>query len=207
MSMWLDRETGVKCYMLSARNLFIVWGDTPEYWTWIPLDDSSRFSEAAQLMGVCWFEIRGKIHSSMLSQDTTYAAYMVFKTTDDFDGLDYPVQEASISAGATNVTRRVCLQCNDDEEDDDGVPENYRPISLFPQPRLRRRNGRIVSHEENVTFPQERDDGWMELELGEFFIEGGDDGDVSLSLMETKGGNWKSGLIVQGIEIRRKKSG
>uniref|UniRef100_A0A453FUT3 Uncharacterized protein n=2 Tax=Aegilops tauschii subsp. strangulata TaxID=200361 RepID=A0A453FUT3_AEGTS len=36
-SVWLDRETGTKCYMLSARNLFIVWGDTPQYWTWIPL--------------------------------------------------------------------------------------------------------------------------------------------------------------------------
>jgi hypothetical protein len=35
--MWLDRETGAKCYMLSARDLFIVWGDTPQYWTWIPL--------------------------------------------------------------------------------------------------------------------------------------------------------------------------
>ncbi|KAF7081298.1 hypothetical protein CFC21_085254 [Triticum aestivum] len=206
VSMWVDRETGAKCYMLSARNLFIVWGDTPQYWTWIPLDDS-RFSEGAQLMHVCWFEIRGKIHSKMLSQDTTYAAYMVFKTTDNFYGLDFPVQEASISAGATNTTRKVCLQGNDDDDGEGGVPENYRPMVPFPRLRLRRRNRRVVSHEENVALPQQRADGWMELELGEFLNEGGDDGEVSISLVETKGGNWKSGLIVQGIEIRRKKSG
>uniref|UniRef100_A0A453Q195 Uncharacterized protein n=2 Tax=Aegilops tauschii subsp. strangulata TaxID=200361 RepID=A0A453Q195_AEGTS len=67
-------------------------------------------------------------------------------------------------------------------------------------------NRRIV-HEENVTLPQRRADGWMELDLGEFLNEGGDDGEVSISLTETKSGKWKSGLIMQGIEIRRKKSG
>ncbi|CAN6163765.1 unnamed protein product [Urochloa humidicola] len=45
MSMWLDRETGAKCYMLSARALFIVWGDTPHYWSWIPITDS-RFAKS-----------------------------------------------------------------------------------------------------------------------------------------------------------------
>ncbi|KAL6635330.1 hypothetical protein ACP70R_028001 [Stipagrostis hirtigluma subsp. patula] len=41
-SVWLDRETGVKCYMLSARALHISWGDAPQYWRWIPLPDSCR---------------------------------------------------------------------------------------------------------------------------------------------------------------------
>jgi hypothetical protein len=39
-TMWLDRESGAKCYMLSARALCVVWGDTPQYWRWIPLADS-----------------------------------------------------------------------------------------------------------------------------------------------------------------------
>ncbi|KAK8463481.1 hypothetical protein SEVIR_1G368150v4 [Setaria viridis] len=78
--MWLDRETGAKCYMLSARALCIIWGNTPEYWGWIPLTDSS-FSEAARLLQVWWLEIRGKIDSKMLSQNSTYAAYIVFKVT------------------------------------------------------------------------------------------------------------------------------
>uniref|UniRef100_A0ACD5ZAB8 Uncharacterized protein n=1 Tax=Avena sativa TaxID=4498 RepID=A0ACD5ZAB8_AVESA len=203
VSMWLDRETGAKCYMLSARDLSIVWGDTPQYWTWIPLTDS-RFSECAQLMNVCWFEIRGKIHSKMLSEDTVYATYMVFKLNEHFHGLDYPVQEASVSVGETNLTRKVCFQ---DYDAVGAVPENYRPMRLIVPQRISRRNRRAVPHGENVGLPQKRADGWMELELGEFFNEVGDDGEVSFSLMETKGGNWKSGLIVQGIEIRRKKSG
>jgi hypothetical protein len=36
-SMWLDRATGAKRYMLSARKLGIAWGDTPQYWRWIPI--------------------------------------------------------------------------------------------------------------------------------------------------------------------------
>ncbi|KAF7086848.1 hypothetical protein CFC21_090106 [Triticum aestivum] len=208
VSVWLDRETGAKCYMLSARKLSIVWVDT--HWAWIPLEDS-RFSEGAELEDVCWFEIHGKIHSKMLSQDTTYAAYMVFKMADYYYGLNFPAQEASVSSGATNLTREVCLQAGEadekthydegdddesDEEEEEDVDEYYRSLT----------NRRVV-HEENVMLPQRRADGWMELELGEFLSEGGDDGEVSISLMETKSGKWKSGLIVQGIEIRCKKSG
>ncbi|KAM3223769.1 hypothetical protein ACQJBY_057254 [Aegilops geniculata] len=203
ISVWLDRATGAKCYMLSARKLSIVWVDT--HWAWIPLEDS-RFSEGAELEEVCWFEIHGKIHSKMLSQDTTYAAYMVFKMADYYYGLNFPVQEASVSSGATNLTREVCLQAGEadenthydegDDEEEEDVDEYYRSLS----------NRRVV-HEENVALPQRRADGWMELELGEFFNEGGDDGEVSISLTETKSGKWKSGLIVQGIEIRRKKLG
>jgi hypothetical protein len=29
--------------MIGARGLSITWGDTPDYWTWKPLPDQSRF--------------------------------------------------------------------------------------------------------------------------------------------------------------------
>ncbi|KQK01301.1 putative F-box protein PP2-B12 [Brachypodium distachyon] len=204
VSLWLDRETGAKCYMLSARQLYIVWSDTPRYWTWIPLTDS-RFSEGAQLLDVCWLEIRGKIQSKMLSENSTYAAYLVYKIDTEFYGLDSPVQEASVSIGETKLTRRVCLQDYDDEDRE--IPENYRPMRPFVRFMTRRRNRQVVTPGENAQLPHKRTDGWMELELGEFFNEGGEDGEVSVDLTETKGGNWKKGLIVQGVEIRVKKSG
>ncbi|CAD6241776.1 unnamed protein product [Miscanthus lutarioriparius] len=94
-SMWLDRGSGAKCYMLLARALHIWWGDTPCYWRWINLPDS-RF-EVAVLLSVCWFEIRGKIHSKMLSRDT---AYIVFKIPVGSYGLDYPPQKALIDTVA-----------------------------------------------------------------------------------------------------------
>ncbi|KAG8072874.1 hypothetical protein GUJ93_ZPchr0006g44708 [Zizania palustris] len=145
-SMWLDRESGSKCYMLSARALHIVWGDTPEYWDWIALTDS-RFAEAAELKTVCWLKIDGNIDTKMLSPNSTYAAYMVFKIARVSYGL------ASVSLGGRESRRKVCVQSNDNED----------------------------VHEENVTVPRRRADGWMELEMGEFFNEKGEDGEACFS--------------------------
>ncbi|CAA6662507.1 unnamed protein product [Spirodela intermedia] len=69
----LERSSGKKCFLLSARELTIIWGDTPHYWDWISVP-GSRFSEVARLLDVCWLEIRGKIECGMLSQKTSYAA-------------------------------------------------------------------------------------------------------------------------------------
>ncbi|PIA36200.1 hypothetical protein AQUCO_03400247v1 [Aquilegia coerulea] len=55
-------------------------------------------------------------------------------------------------------------------------------------------------------FRSKRDDGWMEIELGEFYNDQGEDGEVQMTLTEIKGGHLKCGLIVQGIELRPKVS-
>ncbi|KAJ1281573.1 hypothetical protein BS78_04G315900 [Paspalum vaginatum] len=186
-SMWLDRETGAKCYMLSTRMLGIAWGDTPRYWRWIPITGSS-FSEAAELLHVWWLEIRGKIDSRMLSRSSTYAAYIVFKVPPRSYGLAFPCQHASIHLGGSTSTCLVRLDGNgvdSDDEDEDPAAESP-PVPEIP-----------------VRLPQERADGWMELEMGEFHNDQGEDGEVSISLMETSA--VKSGLVVQGIEIRPKK--
>ncbi|KAL9411202.1 hypothetical protein AB3S75_044904 [Citrus x aurantiifolia] len=51
---------------------------------------------------------------------------------------------------------------------------------------------------------QDRGDGWMEIEMGEFFNENGDDGMLVCSLFEFDGFITKHGLIIQGIELRPK---
>ncbi|KAI3810482.1 hypothetical protein L1987_20098 [Smallanthus sonchifolius] len=48
-----------------------------------------------------------------------------------------------------------------------------------------------------------RGDGWLEVELGEFFV-GGKSEMVKISLMEVKGHQLKGGFIFEGIEIRPK---
>uniref|UniRef100_I1P5F9 F-box domain-containing protein n=1 Tax=Oryza glaberrima TaxID=4538 RepID=I1P5F9_ORYGL len=181
-SMWLEREKGRKCYMLSARALQITWGDTPRYWRWIPLTDS-RFKEGAELLSVCWLEIHGKILSKMLSRNTNYAAYLVYRIADRSYGLDFPFQEASVSIGGSTTTRQV------------GSVER----------RLKRRCSHALVLAEDIEHPQKRSDGWMELKLGELYNEEGDDGEVCISFRETEG-HWKRGLVVQGIEIRPKKT-
>lgn len=36
----IGKRTGKKCYMLSARNLAIIWGDTVRHWEWTSLPES-----------------------------------------------------------------------------------------------------------------------------------------------------------------------
>jgi hypothetical protein len=43
----------------------------------------------------------------------------------------------------------------------------------------------------------------MEVDLGQFYNEGGDDREVSISLTETAN-NYKFGLTVRGMEVRTK---
>ncbi|KAH6816173.1 hypothetical protein C2S51_020993 [Perilla frutescens var. frutescens] len=46
-----------------------------------------------------------------------------------------------------------------------------------------------------------REDGWMEIQLGEFYVDFGEDGELQVQLLDTSG-NSKNGLIVEGIEFR-----
>ncbi|GLT70319.1 hypothetical protein SLA2020_424080 [Shorea laevis] len=50
-------------------------------------------------------------------------------------------------------------------------------------------------------YPMERGDGWLELELGEFFNRGGEDGKLEIGIFHFNG-HWKSGVIIEGIKIR-----
>ena len=60
---------------------------------------------------------------------------------------------------------------------------------------------RVIEGIERI--PSEREDGWMEIELGEFF-SGESYEEVKMSFMEVKGYQSKGGLILEGIEIRPK---
>ncbi|KAG6498902.1 putative F-box protein PP2-B12 [Zingiber officinale] len=209
MSMWLERSTGAKCYMISARELSIVWGDTPQYWQWISLPDS-RFSEVAELMNVCWMEIRGCIQSKMLTPQTTYAAYLIFKLADWSRGLDIPPQEASVTVGLRSSTTLVRLQPRRDTVRARRNRIRFGLLMPVEAPAVHTLNNGDEAEEVGErdppppTPPLARDNGWMEVALGEFYNEKGEDGEVVISFTEIKGGHWKKGLIVQGIEIRPK---
>ncbi|KAL8553781.1 hypothetical protein ACS0TY_002171 [Phlomoides rotata] len=183
----LEKSTGKKCYMLAAKDLTIVWGDDTRYWRWIE-HPRSRFSEVAKLLNVWWFEVRGKINVHMLSSGTNYAVYLVFIRKPTTYGFAPHTAEASVwISGRECEKQSVCLD-----------PEGER------RPRFQivaRRGGVRVGR-----FFHQRNDGWMEVELGEWFVNGGEDGDFEVGLMEVNGGNCKSGLVIQGIEIRPKES-
>ncbi|KAH7669776.1 Phloem protein 2-like protein [Dioscorea alata] len=177
MSFFLEKSSGKKCYMLSARQLSITWTCTPRYWRWISVDNT-RFEEVAELLNVCWLEIRGKLNTRQLSQHTRYAVYLVFNLSKASYGLGHPPQETSVKLGA-HVSSHITRLKTPLKTEYSAYGYDYEVVS--------------------------REDGWMEIELGEFDTECGDDGEVEMKLMEIKGGHWKRCLIVQGIEIRPRK--
>ncbi|XP_009780353.1 F-box protein At2g02240 [Nicotiana tabacum] len=179
LSFFLDKKTGKKCFMVAARELAISWGvDTPWYWEWISHSES-RFSEVAHLKGVSWLDIRGKIETQILSKRTKYVAYLVFKLAEGHEGLEI----------ANAYVRFV------NRESEKEAEERASVVSLVEQ-KVKRRIKRNVKH------PRKRVDGWMEIEMGIFFNETGEDGDVEARLMEIKRLHGKGGLIVQGMEFR-----
>ncbi|GAU20603.1 hypothetical protein TSUD_33390 [Trifolium subterraneum] len=172
-SFQLDKKSGKICYMLAARALTIIWGDDLRYWDWIPMPDS-RFPEVAQLRDVCWLEINGMINSIVLSPNTQYAAYAVFKMIES-QGFEEHVTELSVGVGGK---RYVCLEPN--------VEGTLHP--------------RVVGKQR----PSVRTDGWLEIEMGEYFNSGIENEEVQMKVMGFEGGNWKSGLFLEGIEVRPK---
>ncbi|KAE8676446.1 F-box protein [Hibiscus syriacus] len=145
------------------------------------------FKEIPELLSVCWFEIRGKISISMLSPLTLYKAYLVYKMHDIYGFEFYPAQLSVGFAGGEVRERASYL----DPERGPRLHDWQIEEDQLPTPRY------------DDQLPKTRPDGWLEVELGELFNEGCiDEGNLEMSVLEIKGGHWKGGLIIQGIEIR-----
>lgn len=52
---------------------------------------------------------------------------------------------------------------------------------------------------------EQRDDGWFEIEIREYFNGGGDTTELELHVVKVNEGNLKTGLVIHGIEFRPKK--
>jgi hypothetical protein len=116
----------------------------------------------------------------------------------DFSGttgrlLDTSASEVSIVIG-NKVKRGKAYLCYKDE--------NKRNMeTLF----YGNRRNRVVQEQEdgqNIQVPSKRDDGWMEIEIGEFFSSECDE-EIEMSVMEV-GHQLKGGLVLEGIEVRPK---
>ena len=56
--------------------------------------------------------------------------------------------------------------------------------------------------QQHTSHPKQREDRWLEIELGQFFNGGGEDDELQINLREVEALNKKTGLVVEGIEIR-----
>ncbi|XP_022746686.1 F-box protein PP2-B15-like [Durio zibethinus] len=175
----LEKSSGKKSYILSAKELSITWSSNPLYWSWISMAES-RFSRVAVLRTTDWLEIRGNIRTQMLTPNSTYGAYLIMKISDRAYGLDSMSSEITVEVGNQQVScSSVVLEHHQ---------ESKKQMEMWKS------SEGIVS---------EREDGWMEIELGQFFT-GENDEEVKMSLMEVKGCHLKGGLVIEGIEVRPK---
>ncbi|MCD7456582.1 hypothetical protein HAX54_032301 [Datura stramonium] len=177
LSFWLDKIEGKKCYLLSARQLTISFSDMKLFWEHTS-DVDSRFSEIAFLNNVDLLDIRGKIGTHELSSRTNYAAYLVFKVSERYHGLE-----------STNAMVRFV-----NEESEDKAEERTTTVILAAR-APRNLKGRL---------PEKRTDGWLEVEIGRFYNgeSGVDNGDVEARLLDSRPFHAKCGLIIEGIEFR-----
>ncbi|MED6126349.1 hypothetical protein PIB30_077588 [Stylosanthes scabra] len=183
VSFKLDKFSGKKSYILSARELFIEWSTDPMYWSWRSMPES-RFKEVAELRTVSWLEIEGKIRSKDLTENTLYGSYLIMRVSHRGYGLDSVPCEVTVTIGNRVVKSGKAYLWQKDEKK--GIKENS--LNGVPVPYRR----------------EDDDNGWMELEIGEFFnSDGGDDEEIKMKVMEI-GYHLKGGLIVEGIEVRPK---
>ena len=163
----------------------------------------TRFQEVAELISVCWFEIRGRINTCTLCLKTKYAAYLVFNSTKETYGFEYFPAEVSIGIiGGRTSTQCVYLNPDKTQRQRYQVRQRrIRPFSLVLSQLVRLQAS--LPADIDCQYPKRREDGWLEIEIGEFFYEGGDE-ELEMSVLEVKAGNWKCGLIIQGIDIRPK---
>ncbi|MQL78077.1 hypothetical protein Taro_010494 [Colocasia esculenta] len=169
--LWLEKPTGKKCGMLSARALGIIWGQDTRYWRWVSVPDA-RFPEVAELKQVCWLEITARISSRYLSPGTTYTAYLVMRLSDAPYGLDEPPQETEISVGGVQSSvRRIRLQ---ERSTPLHEPWRGRRGRRAPTPHeVGAQSRRPPGEQDGACLPRPRADGWMEVEMGDFFVEEG----------------------------------
>ncbi|KAI3883915.1 hypothetical protein MKX03_017378 [Papaver bracteatum] len=201
----LDKSTGKIQYLLGARELSIADGNNPLCWSW-KLAPESRFSEVTVLRSITNLKICGKIQTSMLSPETTYAAYLILKFEEWAYGLDSIPSELLIRENDGNSSNKGFAYLSRDND-----KKKQQMKQLFFANRMQLMRSKVIMEEDQgkeMRVFRDRNDGWMEIELGEFYLgkcgKNDHNKEVKMSLMEVKGGQLKGGLIVQGIEVRPK---
>lgn len=125
-----------------------------------------------QVNSVESLDIRARIKTRLLSPKTIYGACLLFMPIDNFEGLD----------SAKAMVRFVDMETEGDAE--------WRADIVHLQ---------AVNEKQGKT-AVERVDGWMEIQIGNLYIDECDDEQVEARV--TKTSCCKMGLIIVGVEFR-----
>ncbi|MFS7928178.1 putative phloem protein [Helianthus anomalus] len=172
----LDKN-GKKCLMLSGA---LECRRTEK----VPLPES-RFGEAIHLGDNIYIYVKTNVQSQLVSSETTYACYLVYKLPEDQSGFKAPVK---VEDG-----RR------------DSVDENIcyiyltSPQTLVIRPNAGQNTHNSLSRPKIKGLPQQRNDGWIEVKIWELRAVTTINMELTLELCDGK--NF-SGLIIEGIEFK-----
>nr|GFB00679.1 protein kinase-like domain, phloem protein 2-like protein [Tanacetum cinerariifolium] len=169
---WLGEVNGKKLLMLSAKEALYK-SSNVNLFTSIP-SAQSRFQEVIELLPQKVFYINCMTKSQMLSLDTEYVCYLVFKLSEESQGMHNPVK-----------VRDLLHQENNEVE-----------FFYFIAPSL-------LNIHDFTRVPKQRVDGWMEIQMRKFnSTHEFKDGPLSIDMKFTSLEGIMSGLIVCGLEFR-----
>ncbi|KAL2896433.1 putative F-box protein PP2-B12 [Bienertia sinuspersici] len=178
LDLFMTLSTREKCQLMLSVDLLILKIECNKL--------EIRFPKNARLLNVCWLLIEVSIKPTILSQNTTYGAYFVYK-------MDVS-RHTGFESTPVNAYVYEFLEENRSEDPhyDAGPP---KPVHLIV-PSTRRPQEELIY--------ARRDDGWMEIEMGRYYVHDFVDERVRLKmrLKQIEKLNWKNGLIVEGIELR-----
>ncbi|XP_023742341.1 uncharacterized protein LOC111890454 [Lactuca sativa] len=187
---------GKKCHMLSARIMAL----RKSEWKWRSLPES-RFEEVA-------FDPHGsfriKCSSNILSPETTYASYLVYKLQENYYGFESPLKVIDCVKVSDGVFFQPFERQNHSEEDLSWYIYLHSPQTPIIRRKVYQDNHDLVNRPKKKRIPQQRNDGWMEENVWEFQT-GTTTESISknLRLMTIYDATRSlKGLIVQGIEFR-----
>lgn len=208
----IDKLSGKKCYMLGARELSIIWGDTPQYWTWISSAELPVLAQSRSLSTALFVCLCVHMHAclSFLYIATVGVIFLVYEMC-RFSEVALLLDVCWLEIGGRIETKILSPNTKYGAYFIYAIADhNYRlhhavKVSISYENEGNATNAYLLpdtpgGHDGRL--PRMREDKWFEIEFGEFFS--GQVGSlVEMHLLGTAG-NWKSGLVVHGIELRPK---
>ncbi|KAL7247641.1 hypothetical protein ACSBR2_002535 [Camellia fascicularis] len=81
---FVDKKSNKNCFAVFPREFYICWGENPKYWKWTQeKEPSGEDIEVAELLDVCWLEVRGKMDTIDLSPGALYEIVFVLKMSEN----------------------------------------------------------------------------------------------------------------------------
>ncbi|PWA68593.1 protein kinase domain, Nitrogen network kinase 1, Phloem protein 2-like protein [Artemisia annua] len=175
---------GKKCLMLSAKATWVIDDKNSAFES----SDESRFGEVLVITAGEKFELVNEIKPEVLSPDTTYASYFVYKLPSEQSKFECPL-EVCYRSGEYYYSYIYSYLVS---------PPNTPVIGQkFDENRYNPLNRHKLS-----ALPRQRSDGWMEVKVWEFQTKTTPE-TVSMHLkLEHPAKKDLSGLTIHGIEIR-----